>query len=213
MKDLVREVLLDVEIDDFITKIQTSKARKPIYYEYNGKYPVPSTKSKHIAPNGNKKYVWLKRKIGTKIKTILCYNTEEFEPVLKNSRSAGKPRYLAIKGNNIYSGFGGYRNRVIIINSIKDSFRPYFTGKKIANFPIYLTFTFYDELNLVTSTDGNQTQDLDNLSTLYVKAVQDLMKSEGVIPDDNLVYIRKLSVEFIESTNKKLAIKAFIYKK
>ncbi len=206
----INQELFSIVVPDFITRIQTSKARKPIYYEENGKHPVPPSKLKHLN-KGKLKYGWGKLKVGIKYKTLL-WDIENDCPVIKNARAVGTPKYLAIKGNNIYSGFGGYRNRVIIINAIKDNFRQYFKNQKISSFPIYLTFTVYDELNLKSSKGKSQSQDLDNLCTLYVKASQDLMKAEGVIPDDNLSYIRKTTYEFIESKEKKLVIKAFPYK-
>jgi Holliday junction resolvase RusA-like endonuclease len=204
--------LLKIVVIDFITRIQTSGARRPIYFEYGGKHAVPESKAKHIAPNGKQKFIWGLKKIGSKIKTVLV-DQSTGEPVIKNARAAGTPKFLAIKGNNIYSGFGGYHNRVLIIDAIKNNFKPFFKNKKIEDFPIHLEFIFYDELNLSTSKEKNQTQDLDNLSTLYVKASQDLMKAEGIIPDDNLLYIRKITTEFIESSHKKLVIKAYKYKK
>lgn len=211
MNDQKNIPLLYIEVKDFITRIQTSKARKPIYYIQNGKFPVPPSKEKNIFPKGKGKFVWLNKKIGLQTKILLC-DTKTEEPILKNARAVGTPKYLAIKGNNIYSGFGGYRSRVIIMNGIKDHFRSYFKDKKITDFPIYLHFTIHDELNMTTSTGKSQTQDLDNLFTCYIKAIQDLMKAEGVIPDDNLQFIRKSTYEFIESKEKKIIIKAFKYK-
>jgi len=210
MSELKNTPLLYIEVKDFITRIQTSKARKAIYYEQHGKHPVPSTKLKHLN-KGKFKYGWGKFKTGNNYKTLL-WDIANDCPVLKNARSVGTPKYLAIKGNNIYSGFGGYRTRVIIMNGIKDNLRPYFKGKQITEFPIYLHFTIHDELNMTTSAGKSQTQDLDNLFTCYIKAIQDLMKAEGVIPDDNLQFIRKSTYEFIESKEKKLIIKAFKYK-
>jgi len=211
-QNINQELLLEIVVSDFITKIQTSGARRPIYFEYNGKHPVPPSKAKHIKPCGKSKYDWARLQIGTKIKNVLV-DSKTLTPIYKNARSVGTPKFLAIKGNNIYSGFGGYHNRVLIIDAIKSNFKPFFKNKKIENFPIHLEFVFYDELNLTTSKTKNQTQDLDNLSTLYIKASQDLMKAEGIIPDDNLMFIRKITTEFIESSHKKLVIKAFKYKK
>ena len=208
MSELKNTPLLYIEVKDFITRIQTSKARKAIYYEQHGKHPVPQSKLKHITPLGKCKFIWS----DIKKPKILLADSETLELIVKNSRAAGTPKYLAIKGNNIYSGFGGYRTRVIIMNGIKDNLRPYFKGKQITEFPIYLHFTIHDELNMTTSAGKSQTQDLDNLFTCYIKAIQDLMKAEGVIPDDNLQFIRKSTYEFIESKEKKLIIKAFKYK-
>ena len=37
------------------------------------------------------------------------------------------------------------------------------------------------------------------------------MKAEGVIPEDNLKFIRKITCEFIESSEKKMIINAYKY--
>lgn len=200
--------LLRIEIPDFITKIQLSKVRKPIYYE-EGKAVVPPSKLKHTN-SGSKKYCWASHKIGSKIK-ILLTEVKTNLPVIKNSRAAGTPKFLLIKGNSIYSGFGGYRTRVRIMQEIKNNFREFFKDKKITQFPIYLKFIMYDSINLKTSKDSNKSQDGDNCLWPYTKASQDLMVEMKIIPDDNLSYIRKSSWEFVESNEKKLVIIAYKY--
>ena len=203
--------LLKIEIPDFITKIKTANARKAIYYEKSGKHVPTESKLKHITPLGKCKYEWLSKYIGTRHKIVLC-DIKTKEPLVKNSRSAGTPRYLVIKGNTIYAGIGGFINRMIIINGIKNDFRQYFKGNsKIINYPIYLVFTMYDELNLKTTKSKSKSQDLDNRLSIYIKASQDLMKEVGIIIDDDLSYIRKTTYEFIESKKRKLVITGYKY--
>lgn len=202
--------LFTIEVPNFITQVQLSAARKPIYYELKGRHAIPDSKSKHIHPNGKSKFVWLNIKIGSKLKVLLCdYKTSL--PIIKNARSAGTAKYVQIKGNLFYSGFSHYSLRTKIIEAIKDSFRPHFKGKVANTFPIYLEFVFHDTLRSVQGKNGNKTQDLDNLSFAYVKSGQDLMTKMKIIPDDNLLYIRKVSYEFIDSKDKKLIINAYKY--
>jgi hypothetical protein len=205
-----QEKLLEIEIKDFITKIQLSKARKEIYYEFNlNKSIVPMSKLRHTG-KGKNKYKWETHKIGSKHK-ILLTDVSTGKPVIKNSKAAGTPKFLHIKGNSIYSGFGGYRTRVQIMHGIKNNFREFFKDKKINDFPIYLKFIMYDKINLTNGTGKTKSQDGDNCLWPYTKATQDLMVEMKIIPDDNLSYIRKSSWEFIDSEEKKLVIIAYKY--
>ena len=206
------ELLFKIEIPDFITRIQVSKSRKPIYYEKNGKHPVPSSKEKHL-DKGKNKFEWKMHKIGSNIK-ILLSEVSTGKPVIKNSRVAGTPKFVQIKGNDFYSGFSSPHQRILIVNSIKDNFIDYFKKiGKIQDFPIYLEFIIHNEMNIKASKGKMMSQDLDNQAYAYVKSSQDLMKEIGIIEDDNLFFIRKVSYEFIESSEKKLIINAFKYKK
>lgn len=208
-----QELLFTIVIPDFITQIQVSAARRPIYYEQGGKYEVPPSKKKHVFPNGKGKFVWLFKKLGSKTKVVLCDSVTE-EPIIKNARVAGKPKFVQIKGNDFYSGFSTPHQRILIINSIKDNFRSHFKEiKRVESYPIYLEFTIYNELNIKTSKDKKMSQDLDNQAYAYVKSSQDLMKEVKIIEDDNLSYIRKVSYEFIEAKDKQLVIKAYKYNK
>lgn len=201
------DLIFTIEVPDFITQIKLCEARRPIYYEKEGgKYKVPPSKLKHIG----KKYEWKLHKIGSKVKTLFT-DIKTGLPIIKNSRVAGKPKFKMIKGNDFYSGFGSPHQRIMVITAIKDNFKKYFKGKEVKDFPIRLEFIIYNELNVKTSKGKHQTADLDNLFYPYVKSGQDLMKTMGIIPDDNLMYIRKSSCEFIESVDKKLVINAYKY--
>ena len=202
------ELIFEIEVPDFISKVKISNSRKPIYYEKgNAKTPVPKTKSKHIPL----KFDWKLHKIGSKIKNLLT-DVKTQQPLIKNSRVAGTAKYLPVKGNLFYSGFSHYSQRSAVINAIKDNFRSHFAGKQAKEFPIRLEFIIYDILTVVQGTNGlNKTQDIDNLFFAYVKASQDLMTQMSIIPDDNLLYIRKVSYEFIENKDKRLLIKAYKY--
>jgi Holliday junction resolvase RusA-like endonuclease len=211
MNEKINKPLLEIEIKDFITKIKTSESRNALYYEKEGKHKVPVTKEKHISPKGNCKYEWKNHKTSTKTKIIL-YDIATNKPLIKNPKTVGTPKYIQIKGNTIYAGIGGFINRMIIINGIKNNFRPNFINKTpIKQFPIHLEFIMYNELNLKNQLKKGKTksQDLDNVFNLYIKASQDLMKNVGLIPDDDLRYIRSTSYKFIDSKEKKLIINVY----
>lgn len=205
--------IFSVEIPDFITQIQVSKARKNLYYEMAGKYPVPASKAKHISPLGKCKYYWDQHNIGKKsLRLLTDINTKL--PVLKNSLVAGKPKFQQIKGNAFYSGFGSFHQRIMIIDAIKDQVKNYFNINPVNtnDFPIRLEFIIYNEFNVKNSNGKFITQDGDNMFYPYTKSIQDLMRDMNIIPDDNLYYIRKSSWEFIPDKKvKKLVIKAFKY--
>lgn len=204
-----QELLFSIVIPDFITRIQVSASRRPVYYEKNGKHPVPSSKSKHIYPNGKCKFNWLQNAL--KGKTLLVDNKTK-ELIIKNARVVGTPKFVQIKGNDFYSGFSSPHQRMLIVNSVKDNFRSYFKKiKKVETYPVYLEFIIYNEMNIKSSKGKLMSQDLDNQAYAYVKSSQDLMKEVRIIEDDNLSFIRKVSYEFRESASKKLIINAFKY--
>lgn len=205
-----QELLFSIVIPDFITRIQVSSSRRPIYYEKDGKFPVPVSKLKHL-DKGKMKFSWKIHKIGSKGK-ILLTEVSTGDPIIKNARVVGTPKFVQIKGNDFYSGFSSPHQRMLIVNSIKDNFRAHFKKiGKVNTFPIFLEFIIYNEMNIRSSKGKLMSQDLDNQAYAYVKSSQDLMKEVKIIEDDNLSFIRKVSYEFRESTSKKLIINAFKY--
>lgn len=203
-----QELLFSIVVPDFITQIKTAEARRPIYYEFNGKFEVSRAKMKFLG----KKYEWKLHKIGSKVKNLFT-DIKTGLPVLKNPRTAGTTKYMQINGNHFYAGFDSYHTRVMIVNAIKENFRKHFTGKKVTEFPIRLEWIIYDELVTKKVKGKIISQDGDNKFYPFTKSGQDLMKQMGILPDDNLLYIRKSSWEFIDSkTEKKLIINAYPYK-
>lgn len=178
-------LILQVDIPQFITRVKIANARRPKYYEKGSSKKVPQKYS------SKKKFDFQATKVGKRI----CYYLTDLktgEPVLANPKVAGKPKFMKIRGNDFYSGFGNYAIRSNIVNLIKESLTPYFSDMdpiKAADYPLYLEFIYYDTIE--------ESQDLDNKRYAYEKCILDLLQKEGKIGNDNVKYITKLSSEFI----------------
>lgn len=177
-------LILQVDIPQFITRVKIANARRPKYYEKGASKKVPEKYS------DKKKFGFQSHKVGRRI----CYYLTDLktgEPVLANPKVAGKPKYMKIRGNDFYSGFGNYAIRSNIVNHIKESLTPYFNMDpiKAADYPLYLEFIYYDTIE--------ESQDLDNKRYAYEKCILDLLQKEGKIVNDNVNYITKLSSEFV----------------
>lgn len=192
--------LLEVVIPNYIEKIQLSKARRPKYYKKGDKIP--------------KRY---SAKLGTEYEFRIFKNKDLLfsittgELVLANPIACGTPKYMNIKGNSVYSGFGTPHQRNLIVNSIKADFNKFFVNKRITEFPIIFEILVYAKHNEQNSSDEKKTQDLDNLVSLYSKCTLDLMTRLKVIPDDNLKYVRGIVYDFIPSDERKLIINCYKY--
>jgi hypothetical protein len=193
-----------ITVPKYITEVTLAKARKPKYIEKSDK--MTKTQEKRLASG---EYSFCAKYIGTRHKGILVDSNGN--PVLKNPLSAGKPRLQRINGQDFYSGFSHHSVRQKIVQAIKEDFLPHFKKlNKVTQFPIQVDFIYYDEFN--TKTTGkkterkNQSKDIDNMRFAYEKCSLDLLTTIQKIPDDNLQFIRKISSEFIPSTERKLLI-------
>jgi hypothetical protein len=121
------------------------------------------------------------------------------EPIIKNIRSVGTPKYKKINGQEFYAGVGSPIIRVKVVNAIKDFFRPFLKGiKPITEFPVCIDCHYYD-------VPGPANWDLDN-KWIYTKVFQDLLVQEGILPDDNIKYVsRAASMEYypVETTEER----------
>ena len=190
------DLIFEVKIHNFLDRILVSKERRTKYYqkgcELKKKYQNKQFYRFKKVKVGNREQVYL-----VDIRTGL--------PVISNPRTAGTPKYLKIKGNAFYSGFGSPHQRIMVVNAIKNSFKPYFKKiKSIKDFPIRIEF------NYIISREGSQ--DIDNLNFAYQKCTLDLLQELKIIPNDNLDYINKVSAEVTinnDITFKKLIIKGY----
>ena len=122
---------------------------------------------------------------------------DEGKPILANPKSAGKPSYIKINGQNFYSGFGSHFERIKIVNYLKDYYRTFIQDiEPITCYPIKLALDIhrpYDKRNW----------DLDNLSWIYIKTFQDELVKQGKLPDDNINYITDIGYKFYPVKNEK----------
>lgn len=158
-----------ITIPQFIEEVQLSQKRRKKYFQSKDKIP-----SKYA---DKERYVF--KKSG---KFTYLYDIEEKDFVLKNPISAGSPSKMRISGNEIYARMHE-RKRMAIVKAIKDNMRPYLPKKIDLKFPIHIDIDLY-------TTPKFCNWDLDNL-WIYNKCFQDLLVDEGLIPEDNIMYITK----------------------
>jgi len=190
-----------IKVPKYITEVTLAKARNPKYIT-----DIKDCNKTQLKRLSSGQYNWEKNSG----KTIL-YDTITGDRVIKNPLTAGKPRIQRINGQDFYSGFSHHSVRQKIVQAIKEDFLPHFKKiKPIENFPIQIDFIYYDELNLKTSGKKterkNKSKDIDNMRFAYEKCSLDLLTTIKKIPDDDLQFIRKISSEFIPSTERKLLL-------
>lgn len=115
------------------------------------------------------------------------------ERVIKNSKVAGKPRMSEISGQRLWSSGQGEEYK---IREMKEQLTAYLVPFMMRQLPpklfapaghfIHLELIFY--LNLFEKME--KAQDIDNISTVYIKCVQDGLVLAGKIPKDDFTIMR-----------------------
>lgn len=141
---------------------------------------------------------------------------------IANPRTAGKPRTKKINGQSLWVGMN-HHLRTKISKELKKYFYEKFRGTKyIEDYPIGIELIFYGSLG---------EYDLDNMSLLYRKTIQDALcgnvefltkvengkktfhpdreKYPAIIEDDNVKFITEIPTKFVESSSKKLTINIY----
>ena len=188
------QLITQIVIPHYIKQIQVSKHRRPTYYKM-GEKKIP------------KKYDNFPfEKFGG---TMMLCNPGTKTRVIKNSKSVGTPRYLAINGQKFYSGFNSEHERMTIVYGLKDYYDEIIIGMKpITEFPIFIKYIHFAKTEI-----GFSIADLDNLSYCYTKTFQDWLTSRGIISEDNTRYIRSFQPEvFPVETDEERKLIILIYK-
>lgn len=164
--------MIRVTIPNYLRKVKLSEARRPKYYFFGGELPEKYKSSR---------YSWKKRG-----KVTCLYDNEEGEFVLKNAKTAGKPSYQTIAGNEIYARMHE-RKRMLIVHSLKDHFKEHIS-KQVEHisedlFPLSISMELHAPF-------GYADWDVDNL-WIYHKCFLDSLKDLKLIPDDNVLYVRQ----------------------
>lgn len=174
-----------VDIPLYITRVKIANSRRPKYYEKGSSKKVPKKYS------NNKKFDFIPVKVGKRIRYYLA-DLSDNSPILANPKVAGTPKFMKIRGNDFYSGFGNPAMRSTVVNLIKEGLIPHFREMDpiiAADYPLYIEFTYFDIIE--------ESQDLDNKRYAYEKCILDLLQKEKKIVNDNVQYITKLSSEFV----------------
>lgn len=180
-----------VDIPFYIREVQLSQARRVKYYEEGGKLPKAAkwhdrTKYAYRIHTNNKSYL-------TDLKTG--------ERVIANPKAAGTPSFAKINGQGIYNGDIAEHVRAKVMQAIKAQITPFikqFVPPKPEEYPIRVTVEVHDERQAPP-----REWDLDNRALPYVKGIQDAIKREGIIVDDNINYITEVLVRYVEAPAEK----------
>lgn len=121
-------------------------------------------------------------------------NVKTGEVLVSNSRSAGKPRYFKVNGQDLYNGRINPMMRFSLVQKIHDYIDPYLSEvelpEDINNYPLILELLFY------VHDKGRHSIDNDN-KWLWVKIVRDSLTNQGKWPDDNNQYVNRDEYETI----------------
>lgn len=190
-----------ITLKNYIRKVKLSEKRRALYYEKGGKKKPPKYA---VEPN----YIW--RKLNGK-ERLFSVKKDEF--VIRNSRTAGKPRYKNINSQYLYDSSVNQHVRAKMMDGIKDFFRPTIiemrdlmkeTGIRL-KYPLILDGEICDDFIDEGNTTGRW--DVENRQGMYVKAIMDLLIEEGVIIDDDRQYVTKpLSFIFTPSDTRMMRI-------
>lgn len=176
-------ILRIIRIPEYIRRIKLSESRRARYYE-KGK-SVPPYVNKKIA---EKVYKYKAFKVGGKRKYFLVDG--DGNRVVANPRVAGTPRYKVINGQQFYKGALHSAERRKIIEAIKEDIRQHLDRVVPIDkdhYPVQIKVEVYDQI--LDPEIKDQLWDLDNRFYPYQKAFQDILVEEGIIPEDNIMYI------------------------
>ena len=189
----MKELLL-IKTNGILDKIQVSKSRRPIKKAWNRINDIPGKLLCHEIIKENDKFVVKK--------------TDTGEYILKNPKSAGKPRFIPINAQRIYVGIH-HSVRTKIVHELKKWLQRQVIkniGKKYhkikdsidSNLPCHLNVTFFKYIN---PKSNNKIADIDNFSYIYIKCFLDIIKENdgalGLIKDDSPQYIKGLCSQYI----------------
>lgn len=152
---------LTIEIPEYITHVELSKTRKARYYRKGQKLPKKYSKFK--------KYDLKGRLLG-----------ESGVPIVANAGVVNKPRELKINGQSLYSGNMNPMVRSKVVSMIKNFFEP-FTKVEPVSFPVRIEADLYCPI-------ASKNWDLDN-QWIYHKCFLDSLVKNGVLPDDNIMFV------------------------
>jgi len=168
-KDLLIQEFFTLEIPLFLRQIKVSNKRNPIYYSNRPGRGRRTTIPKKYANNYFNTEGYLIDNIGDRI--------------IANFISVGTPKYQAINNQFIYAG--NNITRRIIVSGLKDFLKPF-----VEKIDIIHKVPLIIECEIFTPP-GLANWDIENISTIYSKVLNDLLVSEGKIKDDSIRYITK----------------------
>lgn len=168
-------LLRRIVIPNYPDKVQTAKARRPKYYlsedsKLTGSRDIPKS---FLNPD---KFYFDDRGI--------LYNRKTGQPQLANPQTAGKPRFWVVNFQDIWNQNVTKQDRAMKVDKLKAILKPYIEEIEPLNnvFPIVIRIDIYDT---------NMNVDVSNKGVVYTKVIEDLLVSEGKLPDDSAEYIEE----------------------
>lgn len=161
-----------ITIPQYPDKVMVAKARRPVLYVkagsgVRGKSNVPSSFLTSPHYEFNEDGVLMDLRTGM--------------PKLANPKTAGTPRYWVVNFQDIWNQNITKQDRAMKVDKLKDVLRPYVKKMTpIKKFPIEINIILYDISMPV---------DISNKGVVYTKVIEDLLVSEGKIPDDSVYYV------------------------
>ena len=149
---------------------------------------------------------------------LLDVTMNEFPTHLPYTKNKFAPnRYVKINGQTIYNGQMSRFSRNILMHNMHSYLIGYLKGNVVNEFPVRVEFNINTVINhgniqrrkdrktgeyniiwKLPKEDYEPTNDVDNLSWVWIKAFNDALKLSGCLPDDNLKYIKGYTVDFNE---------------
>lgn len=151
---------------------------------------VATIKSNDLLPGPNN--IHEQRKEG--LKYYLCSKDgDKHIPIVINPQNVNKPRYYVIKGQDIYSGNLREFQRGLVMDKIKECFKPFVEILPvITEYPIRIECEIHDTVKNFydrTKTDLGIHWDVDNYAFPYMKAFPDLLFAMKKIADDDRLHL------------------------
>jgi len=157
-----QNLLREITVPEYIKHVTLSKKRRAKYYTKKSKIPKKYAKFK-FNPKGI-----LVDPLGN--------------PVIANPCSVGTPRLKKINGQDFYKGTDSPHIRAKVVQEIKTFLIPFVEKlEPVTTFPVQIKLELHDMIGI-----GNW--DLDNL-WIYNKCMQDVLVQEGILPEDNVMYV------------------------
>lgn len=175
-------------LPNYPSSVLMSNARRPIYYVTSytkkGKRKIP------------KRYLDTTKYF---VKDSIIHSYSDNKPVIANKLTAGKPRYWVINFQDIYNQTIIKQQRALLINRLKDELRPYIQKfQPVTEFPVEISLELHDSKCPI---------DVSNLGAVYTKVIEDLLVSEGILPDDSVEYVNCSGrTRFVFAEEKKMKI-------
>jgi Holliday junction resolvase RusA-like endonuclease len=153
---------LTIEIPEYITHVTLSKSRRPKYYQKGQKIPKKYAKFKTYDLKG--------RLLGA-----------DGHPIVANAGVVNKPREQKINGQQLYSGNMNPMMRSKVVGLIKEFFQPFTANIDSVAVPVRIEADLYCPM-------AAKNWDLDN-QWIYHKCFLDSLVKNGVLPDDNIMFV------------------------